>query len=131
MHYDFSPLYPLLLWTSLDNAGWRLADCGSLIEVCTGVPHHNAIVNEATAVAGRAEVGVLLSAGHLDAPHRFPGFIELCVDGVHAGVVGGHSIPQIRGNPMFLGMGHRLSPGPGEVWGVEGKGGGDASTERK
>ena len=74
------------------------------------VPHHNAIVNEATAVAGRAEMGVLLSAGHLDAPHRFPGFIELCVDGVHAGVVGGHSIPQIRGNPMLLGMGHRLSP---------------------
>ena len=88
-------------------------------------------MNEATAVAGRAEVGVLISAGHLDAPHRFPGFIELCVDGVHAGVVGGHSIPQIRGNPMFLGMGHRLSPGPGEVWGVEGNGGGDASTERK
>lgn len=69
-----------------------------------GVPHHNAIVNEATAVAGRAEMGVLLSAGHLDAPHRFPGLIELRVDGVHTRVVGGHSIPQIRRNPMLLGM---------------------------
>lgn len=69
-----------------------------------GVPHHNAIVNEATAVAGRAEMGVFLSAGHLDAPHRFPGLIELRVDGVHTRVVGGHSIPQIRRNPMLLGM---------------------------
>ena len=131
MHYDFSSLYPLLLRTSLDKAGWRLGDYGSLLRFVLGAPHHNAIVNEATAVAGRAEMGILLSAGHLDAPHRFPGFIELCVDGVHAGVVGGHSIPQIRGNPMLLGMGHRLSPGPGEVWGVEGNGGGDASIGRK
>lgn len=69
-----------------------------------GVPHHNAIVNEATAVAGRAEMRILLSAGHLDAPHRLPGLIELRVDGVHTRVVGGHSIPQIRGNPMLLGM---------------------------
>lgn len=61
-------------------------------------------MNEATAVAGRAEMGIFLSAGHLDTPHRFPGLIELCVDGIHTRVVGGHSIPQIRGNPMFLGM---------------------------
>lgn len=69
-----------------------------------GVPYHNTIVNEASAVAGRAEMGILLSAGHLDAPHRFPGFIELRVDGVYARMVGSHSIPQIRGNPMLLGM---------------------------
>lgn len=61
-------------------------------------------MNEATAVAGRAEMGIFLSAGHLDAPYRFPGLIELRVDGIHARVVGGHSIPQIRGNPMLLKM---------------------------
>lgn len=66
-------------------------------------------MNEATAVAGRAEMGILLSAGHLDAPHRFPGLIELRVDRVHARVVGGHSIPQIRGNPMLLGMAQTLT----------------------
>lgn len=69
-----------------------------------GIPHHDAIVNETTAVAGRAEMGILLSAGHLDAPYRFPGLIELRVDGVHARVVGGHSISQISRNPMLLGM---------------------------
>lgn len=69
-----------------------------------GIPHHDAIVNEATAVAGRTEMRILLSAGHLDTPYRFPGLIELRVDGVHARVVGGHSIPQVRRNPMLLGM---------------------------
>lgn len=69
-----------------------------------GFPYHDAIVNEATAVASRAEMGILLGAGHLNAPDRFPGLIELCVDGVHARVVGSHSITQIRRNPMLLGM---------------------------
>lgn len=82
--------------------GWPI---GSLIQVCTGRQSltSNAIVNEATASRAGGD-GVLLSAGHLDAPHRFPGFIELCGWGTRR-VVGGHSIPEIIRSPMLLGMG--------------------------
>lgn len=91
-------------WQLTGHKSMQIGGCQNVgVQVCVGSPHHDAVVNEATAVAGRAEMGVLLSAGRLDAPHRFPGLIELRVDGVHTRVVGGHSIPQIRGNPMLLG----------------------------
>lgn len=62
----------------------------------------DAIVDEPAAVPGWPQVRVLLSAGHLDAPNRLPGLIELAVDGVHPRVVRGHGIAHICGDPMLL-----------------------------
>lgn len=41
--------------------------------------HHYVVVNEALAVAGRLEVGVLFSAGDPNVPHAPPRLVELQV----------------------------------------------------
>lgn len=65
--------------------------------------HHDAVVDEAAAVAGRLQVGVLLRAGHADAPHLLPGLVQLHVHGVHARVVGRHRVPHVCGDAVLLG----------------------------
>lgn len=45
-------------------------------------PHHDVVVDEALAVAGRFEVGVLFSAGDLDVPHASPSLVQLQVNRV-------------------------------------------------
>lgn len=45
---------------------------------------------------------VFLRAGHLDAPHFFPGVVELHVNRVDARVVWRHSVAHVGGNSMFL-----------------------------
>lgn len=67
-----------------------------------GNTHHDAVMDKPSPVPGRPQVGILLSAGHLDAPDGFPGLIELCVDGINSRMMGGHSIAQVRGDPVFL-----------------------------
>lgn len=68
-------------------------------------------MDEAAAVAGWLQVGVLLRAGHADAPHLLPGLIQLHVHGVHTRVVGGHRIAHVCGDAVLLGRG---GPGQGE-----------------
>lgn len=41
--------------------------------------HHDVVVDEALAVAGRLEVRVLLRAGDLDVPHTSPSLVQLQV----------------------------------------------------
>lgn len=62
----------------------------------------DAAVDETSAEAGGLEVGVLLRAGHLDAPHLLPGVVQLHVHRVDARVVGGHGVAHVGGNPVFL-----------------------------
>lgn len=64
---------------------------------------HDAVVDEASAVAGRLQVWVLLRAGHTDAPHLLPCLVQLHVHRVHTRVVGCHSIPHVRGDTVLLG----------------------------
>lgn len=59
-------------------------------------------MDEALAVAGRFEVWVLLSAGDLDAPHAPPGLVELQVNRVDAGVVGGHGVAHVHWDVVLL-----------------------------
>lgn len=60
------------------------------------------IVDEATAVTSWPQMRVFLSAGHLDAPHRLPGLIELTVNWINPRVVWSHCIAHICGNAMVL-----------------------------
>ena len=66
---------------------------------------HDAIVDEATAVAGGLQMGVLLCAGHTDVPHLLPGLVQLHMHRVHTGVVGCHCVPHVCGNAVLLGRG--------------------------
>lgn len=59
-------------------------------------------MDETSAEAGGLEVGVLLRAGHLDAPHLLPGVVQLHVHRVDARVVGGHGVAHVGGDPVFL-----------------------------
>ena len=59
-------------------------------------------VYEASSVAGRFEVGVLLRAGDPDAPHSPPGLVQLQVHRVHPRVVGGHGVAHGGGDPVLL-----------------------------
>ena len=71
-------------------------------------PYTDATVVEASSEAGRFEVGVLLRAGYLDAPHLLPSVVQLDVDGVHPRVVGSHSVAHVGGDAMLLGGENRL-----------------------
>lgn len=64
--------------------------------------HHDSIMDESTAVPGRPQVWVFLCARYLDAPNRFPCLVQLCVDRINPRMMGGYSIAQVCGNPMFL-----------------------------
>lgn len=57
---------------------------------------------EATAVTSWPQMGVFLSAGHLDAPHRLPGLIKLAVNWVNPRVVRSHCIAHISWDAMLL-----------------------------
>ena len=72
-----------------------------------GPTYHDAVVDEATAVAGRLQVGVLFRAGHSDVPHLLPGLVQLHVHRVHARVVGCHCVPHVCGNAVLLRRGWR------------------------
>ncbi len=62
----------------------------------------NAAVDETSPEAGGLQVRVFLRAGDLDAPHLFPGVVQLHVDRVDARVVGRHRIAHVSGDPMLL-----------------------------
>lgn len=47
-------------------------------------------------------MGIFLSAGHLDGPHRLPGLIELTVNWVNPRVVRSHCITHISWDAMLL-----------------------------
>lgn len=64
--------------------------------------HHDVVVHEALAVAGRLEVRVLLGAGDLDVPHAPPGLVELQVDWVDARVVGSHGVAHVHWDAVLL-----------------------------
>ena len=61
-------------------------------------------MDEALAVAGRFEVGVLFSAGELDVPHTSPRLVQLQVNWVHTGVVRGHSVAHVHWDVVLLEM---------------------------
>lgn len=65
-------------------------------------PDLDPVVDEATAVTSRPQMGVLLSAGHLDAPHRLPGLIELAVNWINPRVVRRHRIAHICRDAVLL-----------------------------
>lgn len=65
----------------------------------------DAAVDETAAEAGRLQVRVFLRAGHLYAPHLLPGVVQLNVDRVDAGVVGGHRVAHVSGDPVLLEVG--------------------------
>lgn len=75
------------LWTCAVHRKWSYA---------------NAAVDESSPEAGRLQVRVFLRAGHLDAPHLFPGVVQLHVDRVDARVVGCHGVAHIGGDSVFL-----------------------------
>lgn len=60
------------------------------------------VVDEATAVTSWPQMGVLLSAGHLDAPHRLPGLVELAVNWINPRVVRSHCIAHICRDAVLL-----------------------------
>lgn len=64
--------------------------------------HHDAVVDEAAAVAGGFQVRIFLRAGHPDGPDLLPGLVELHVHRVHARVVGGHSVAHVSGDAVLL-----------------------------
>lgn len=64
--------------------------------------HHDAVVDEAAAVAGGFQVWIFLCARHPDGPDLLPGLVQLHVHRVHARVVGGHSVPHVGGDAMLL-----------------------------
>lgn len=64
--------------------------------------HHDAIVDEAAAVASRFQVWIFLRACHPDGPNLLPSLVQLHVDRVHTRVVGGHSVPHVSGDAMLL-----------------------------
>lgn len=64
--------------------------------------HHDAIVDEAAAVASRFQVWIFLRARHPDGPNLLPSLVQLHVDRVHTRVVGGHSVPHVSGDAMLL-----------------------------
>ena len=70
-------------------------------------PHHDAVVDEALAVAGGLEVRVLLGAGDPDVPHAPPGLVELQVNRVHARVVRGHGVAHVHRDVVLLETGTR------------------------
>lgn len=59
-------------------------------------------MDEATAVPSWPQMGVFLCTGHLDAPHRLPGLIELAVNWVNPRVVWSHGIAHICWDTMLL-----------------------------
>lgn len=63
----------------------------------------NTGMHEATAIACRPQVGVLLRAGDADAPHGPPGLVQLSVHRIDAGVVWAHGVSHVYGDPMLLG----------------------------
>lgn len=60
------------------------------------------VVDEAPAVASGPQVGVLLGAGYLDAPHSLPGLVQLAVNRVNTGVVRSYRIAHVRWDAMLL-----------------------------
>lgn len=60
------------------------------------------IVYETTAVTSWPQVGVFFSTGHLYAPDRLPGLIELAVDWINPRVVWGYCIAHIGWDAMLL-----------------------------
>lgn len=60
------------------------------------------VVDETAAVASWPQMGVFLSAGHLDVPHRLPGLVELAVNWVNPRVVRSHCIAHICGDAVLL-----------------------------
>lgn len=59
-------------------------------------------MDETSPEASGLEVRVFLRAGHLDAPHFFPGVVELHVNRVDARVVWRHSVAHVGGDSVFL-----------------------------
>lgn len=59
-------------------------------------------MDEAAAVASGFQVRIFLCARHPDGPNLLPSLVQLHVDGVHARVVGGHSVPHVSGDAMLL-----------------------------
>ena len=59
-------------------------------------------MDEALAVAGRFEVGVLLGAGDLDVPNASPSLVQLQVNRVDARVVRGHGVAHVHRDVVFL-----------------------------
>lgn len=59
-------------------------------------------MDKATAVTCRPQMGIFLSAGHFDVPHRLPGLIELAVNWVNPRVVRSHCIAHICWDAMLL-----------------------------
>lgn len=45
---------------------------------------------------------IFLCARHPDGPNLLPSLVQLHVDGVHARVVGGHSVPHVSGDAVLL-----------------------------
>lgn len=64
--------------------------------------HHDAVVDEAAAVASGFQVWIFLRARHPDGPNLLPSLVQLHVHRVHARVVGGHSVPHVSGDAMLL-----------------------------
>ena len=94
----------IYLWEHRRNAGINQGLCTDL----------DPVVDEAAAVASRPQMGVFLCAGHLDAPHRLPGLIELAVNGVNPRVVWSHCIAHICWYAMLLERGERRGGGQGK-----------------
>lgn len=65
-------------------------------------PHHDVAVNEALAVAGRLEMGILFSAGDPNVPHTSPSLVKLQVYGVDTWVVRSHGVTHVHWNVVLL-----------------------------
>ena len=70
------------------------------------------VVDEAPAVPSWSQMRVFLSAGHLDAPHRLPGLVELAVNRVNPRVVRSHCVAHICGDTVLLERGQDEGRGP-------------------
>lgn len=65
-------------------------------------PHHDVVVDEASAIACRFEMRILLSAGDPDVPNSPPGLVQLHVHRVDPRVVRGHGIAHVHGDIVLL-----------------------------
>lgn len=65
-------------------------------------PHHDAVVDEALAVAGGLEMGILFSAGDPNVPHTSPSLVQLQVHWVDPWVVRSHCVTHVHRDVVLL-----------------------------